>query len=164
LRDLGDYLTRRYPGWGTNYATRFVLTGEPSEESPLWTESGPDGQIVIHAAPWISPESVKNVYRSTLQSSERSKRWSERYSGRKVSDENLKPKRRRRLPDKSLKLLRFITGRIDYRGRRPNGREVAAQWDAAYPDWAYRGNTRIMWRDYKRALRAVAPETVENSR
>jgi hypothetical protein len=58
--------------------------------------------------------------------------------------------------------LRFITDRIDHRGRWGVGRDVAAQWDAAYPDWAYRGNTRRMWRDHKRALQQVAPEAAIN--
>jgi hypothetical protein len=57
-----------------------------------------------------------------------------------------------------------ITDRIDHRDRRPNGREVVAKWDAAYPEWTYRGNTRTMWRDYNRALRAVAPEIVPGKR
>lgn len=154
LRDLGTRLAERYRGWKSNYATRFVLTGEPPEEqSPLWTERGPVGEIVIHVAPWVSPDSVKNAYMRQLWF----RGWmNERYGGSKA-------KRRRRLSDKNLKLLRFITDRIDDRGRAPKdrGAEVAAEWDAEYPEWAYRGNTRGMWRDYARALREVAPEATQ---
>jgi hypothetical protein len=154
LRDLSIQLTKRYPGWKANHAARFVLTGEPPKgESPLWADRGTRGEIVLHVSPWISPESVKNAYTRELWF----RGWmTEHYGGPKA-------KRRRRLSDKSLKLLRFITDRIDridHRGRRPNGRDVAAQWDATYPEWAYRGDTRTMWRDYNRALRQVVPTVV----
>jgi hypothetical protein len=151
LRDLGNDLTKRYRGWKRNYATRFVLTGEAPEIRPLVVE-GQGSTFIMRVEPWISPESVKNAYTRELWF----RGWmNEHYGGRKV-------KRRRRPADKNLKLLRFVTDRIDHRGRRPNGREVAAQWDAAYPDWAYRGNTRRLWRDYKRALQQVAPEAAIN--
>jgi hypothetical protein len=157
LRDLGEYLTKRYRGWHFSYATRFVLTGEPPEERPLRTEKGLGDEITIHAAPWISPESVKNAYVQYRHDLSWFRGWMrERHDDRIVSDGNLTPKRRRRPSDKNLKLLSFITERIDHRGRRPQGKEVAAEWDAKYPEWAYKGDTRTMWRDYKRALKAVA--------
>jgi hypothetical protein len=55
-----------------------------------------------------------------------------------------------------LKVVRFITDRIDHRGLHPKGREGVTKWDAAYADRACGGNTRTMWRDYHRALRAIA--------
>ncbi len=147
LRKVGWHLSKQYAGWKHNYATRFVLTGEPPEESSLWSERGPSGEIVMHVAPWISPETVKNAYMHELWF----RSWmGERYSGHKA-------KWRRRLSDKYLKLLRFVTDRIDSYGQRPKGREVVAEWDTEYPQWAYRGNTRTMWRDYNRALQRVAP-------
>lgn len=81
----------------------------------------------------------------------------ERYTWLKDS----KAKRRRRLDDKTVKLLRFVTTRMDRtndsREKRSKGRQIAAEWDTMYSDWAYRGDTRTMWRDYNRALRQVAP-------
>lgn len=155
LRGLSDDLTKRYPGWESNHAARFVLTGEPPKwERPLQAERGPSGEIVLRVASWISPESVKNAYMREVWFRYR---MSEHYGGPKA-------KRRRRLSDKNLKLLRFITERIDHRGRRPNGGEATAQWDAAYPDWAYRGDTRTMWRDYSRALRQVTPTVARKER
>ena len=38
LRDLGNYLTKRYQGWRATYATRFVLTGDAPELRPLVVE------------------------------------------------------------------------------------------------------------------------------
>jgi hypothetical protein len=64
------------------------------------------------------------------------------------------------MSDKNLKLLRFVTDRIDHRGQRPRGKDLAIAWDVEYPEWAYGGDTRTMWRDYNRALRQVAPETL----
>lgn len=147
LRDLGDYLTQRFRGWRSNQATRFVLTGEPPEERPLWMERGSGGEIIMHIAPWISPESVKNAYLRMLWF----RGWmNERYGSSKA-------KRQRRLSAKNLKLLRFVTDRIDYQGRLPRGRDVVSEWDAEYPMWSYRDDTRTMWRDYNRALQQVAP-------
>jgi len=158
LRDLGVRLTKRYRGWKRNYATRFVLTGEPPKEvSPLWTEGGSGGEIVMHVAPWISPESVKNAYMRELWF----RGWSgERYGGSKA-------KRQRSLGPKTIPLLRFITARIDRiddsHERRAKGRKIAAQWDAMYPCWAYRGDTRTMWRDYSRALEQVVPSSSDKN-
>jgi hypothetical protein len=89
LRKVGRHLSERSVSWKDDYATRFVLTGEPPEETPLRTEKGPGGKIAIH---------------------------------------------------------------------------VAAAWDAEYPEWAYRGDTRTMWLDYNRTLRQVAPETARKGR
>jgi hypothetical protein len=108
----------------------------------------------MHVAPWISPESVKNAYTRELWF----RGWmGDRYGGTQA-------KRQRRPGEKTLKLLRFITARMNYIDdsdeKRAKGREVAAQWDARYPEWAYQGdtpNTRTMWWDYNRALQQVAP-------
>lgn len=160
LLDLGNHLTKRYRSWKRNYATRFVLTGEtPEEVSPLWTETGPTGEIVMHVAPWISSKSVKNAYTRELWF----RGWlQERYAWPKGP----KAKRRRRLDDKTLKLLRFITSRMDRvndsREKRSKGSQIAAEWDAVYPEEAYRGDTRTMWRDYNRALQQVAPIATRN--
>lgn len=159
LRTLGDRLTKRYRTWKCNQATRFVLTGEPPEgRSPLWTETGTGGEIIVHAEPWISPESVKNAYmRSTWL-----RGWaSERYT---VSG----AKRQRGPQEKSLKLLRFVTASMDRiddpSERRTKGREIAARWDVMHPPWAYRGDTRTMWRDFNRALNSVAPAIARQHR
>ncbi len=160
LGSLGDHLMKRYRVWKSPYATRFVLTGEtPEETSPLWTETGPTGEIVLHAAPWISSESVKSAYSRELWL----RGWmSERYNWSKGP----KAKRQRRLDDKTLKLLRFVTARMDQlndpREKRRKGRQIAAEWDAVFAEWAYRGDTRTMWRDYNRALQSVASVAARN--
>ena len=159
MRKVGRKLSERSPIWKRNYATRFALTSEPPPgDDPIRTERGPGGTIVLHVTPWASPDSVKGAYRRELWF----RGWmSGHYSVGHAAD---KARSIRRIPDKNLKLLRFITDRIDHRGRRPVGKDVAAAWDAEHPEWAYRGDTRTMWRDYNRALRAVAPETVPSGR
>lgn len=161
LRKVGQHLSELGPTWKRNYATRFVLTGEPPpEEYPIRTERGPGRTIILHVAPWVSPDSVKKAYRHELWF----RGWmSERYS-HNLGHTPPKGRSVRRISDKNLKLLRFITDRIDHRGRRPRGKDLVLAWDAEYPTWAYRGDTRTMWRDYNRALRAVAPETVSSGR
>jgi hypothetical protein len=157
LRKVGQHLSELGPIWKRNYATRFVLTGEPPPvEHPIRTEGGRGGTITLHVAPWVSPDSVKGAYRQEL--------WFRGWmSGRdSVEGTARKAKSVRRISDKNLKLLRFITDRIDSRGRRPRGKDVAASWDAKHPEWAYRGDTRTMWRDYNRALQQVAPEAANS--
>jgi hypothetical protein len=166
LRKVGRRLSELGLSWKDNYATRFILTGEPPpEEYPIGVESGPGGTIILHVTPWVSPDSVKGAYRHALYALWLRGWMSSRYSYlgptvRKPSARKVKSVRR--ISDKNLKLLSFITDRIDYRGNRPEGKDVAAVWDAKYPEWAYRGDTRTMWRDYNRALKQVAPE-VANS-
>jgi hypothetical protein len=154
LRDLGNDLTKRYPGWETHLRNAVRAHRRSTRKNPLWTEKGSSDEIVIRvahwAAPWISPESVKNAYTREVWFQS----WlNEHYGGEKA-------KRRRRLSDKNLKLLRFVTERLDHRGQRPRGKDVAAAWDAEHferPKWLYHGDTRSMWRDYNRALQEVAP-------
>jgi hypothetical protein len=154
LRKVSLHLSELSLSWQHSYAARFVLVAEPPEERPLWTERGPSNEIVMHMAPWISRQSRENAFARELWF----RGWmNERYGG-------LKAKRRRRLSQKSIRLVRFLNDRIDHHGRRPNGRDFVAEWDAMYPDWSYRGDTRSMWRDFNRALRAVAPETVQKDR
>jgi hypothetical protein len=151
LRKVGQHLSEQSVSWKYNYATRFVLTGEPPEDLPLWTERDPGGEVVLHVAPWISPESVKNAYRREL--------WIRGWTNERYG-EGRRAKSVRRISDRNLKLLRFVTDRIDHRGERPRGKDVAAAWDAEYPEWAYGGDTRTMWRDYNRTRRQVAPGIV----
>lgn len=163
LRDLGNYLTKRYQGWRATYATRFVLTGDAPELRPLVVERQ-GSTITMHVESWISADSVQNAYRSQLQFSE----WlGKRYGSGRSSRWN------RRISDKNLKLLRFVTERIDSRGRRPDGKALVAEWDAQewVREWdaqkeveenprkraSYKGETRRFWRDYNRALHSVAP-------
>lgn len=163
LRDLGAYLTKRYRGWRANYATRFVLTGEAPEIRPLVVERQ-GSTITMHVESWIYASSVQNAYRSELQFSE----WQgKRYGSGRSSRWN------RRISDKNLKLLQFVTECIDSRRRRPqDGKALVAEWDAQewVREWdaqkeveenprkrdSYKGDTRRFWRDYNRVLHLVA--------
>ena len=113
----------------------------------------------MHVESWISADSVQDAYRGKLWFSE----WqSKRYGSGRSSRWN------RRVSDKNLKLLRFVTERIDSRGHRPeNGKALVAEW---VREWdaqkeveenprkraSYKGDTRRFWRDYNRVLRLVA--------
>jgi hypothetical protein len=111
------------------------------------------GFITLKIEPWVSPESVQQVYREAQQ--------------------NLIAEHRvRRLEDKSLKLLQFVTERMDSLALTPEERKLTPRqlkrrmgprlvedWDKENPDDAYEGNTWRFWRDFNRARRAVLSPT-----
>jgi hypothetical protein len=66
LHKVSQHLGEQSVSQKYDYATLFVLTGEPPEERNFLTERSPRGQVVIHIAHWISAESMKNAYRREL--------------------------------------------------------------------------------------------------
>jgi hypothetical protein len=168
-KEVGE-LIQRYP-WEESDAVWFLLTGEPPEVSPVTWQArwfggdetissfrqGEDsfsyGFITLKIEPWVSPESVQQIY----SDAERTLRGEHRV---------------RRLEDKSLKLLQFVTERVDPLGLTPEERELTPRqlrrrmgqklvdaWDKENPGDTYGSNTRKFWRDFNRARRAVlSPE------
>ncbi len=64
------------------------------------------------------------------------------------------------LRDKNLKLLRFVAGWASADGSLPNGETLVKEWNKKWsdekPDWCYKlDETRIFWRDFRRAERIV---------
>jgi hypothetical protein len=154
---------QQYP-WEEADAVWFILTGEVPWVVPVtWQarwfggdrtissfreeeESFSYGFITLKVEPWVSPQSVKQIY-SEAQRSLRGEQ------------------RSRRLENKSLKLLEFVNERANPadlsspKGRERLASELVSAWDEKNPKDAYGSNTRKFWRDFNRARRAVlAPE------
>jgi hypothetical protein len=150
LRELSLTLAKRYH-WPTPQATWFVLTGEIPEAPPVRMRYGfqeswsivegensrglVTGTITLEVAPWVSANTVRDAYLAFQQ----------RVFGRS----------KRRLGEKNLRLLRFVTERIDPVGllkqegadfseldrknpeliaglrflKKPSGRELVREWN-----------------------------------
>ena len=62
----------------------------------------------------------------------------------------------RKLGNKSLKLLRFVTERIDPTSPVTEGEMLVEEWNRENPQWAYgKDDTRTFWRDYNRVRKAI---------
>jgi hypothetical protein len=168
LGDLHDKVSRliqRYP-WEEPDAVWFVLTGNTPWVAPLtWQFRGVGsgigedsfryGFITLKIESWMPPEVVQRVY-SDIQRGLHGER------------------RARRLEEKSLKLLRFVTERMDpltltdeerkmtpRQLRRRRGPRLVAAWDRENPKHPYEGNTWKFWRDYDRIRQAVVSPSFE---
>lgn len=137
-------ITRSDVRLSPSQATWLVLTGEPPELFTLECRSG-NATITLRAVPWLSSKSVERAFRA--------------------EQTKLLSKGRRRPLEKNSELLRFVTARIDFMGRRPEGRLLVAEWNRMHPQWAYINNTRQFWRDYNlalgNALQMVAPRALQ---
>ena len=142
LREIGAQLSERY-SWQEAQATWFVLTGIIPAVQPVRTAYQAKrsrhfnhGEIILTVAPWVPADVVRNVYRKAQ---------------RKVLGGDNQP-----LREKNLKLMRFVTERIDPLGglqdrRRekgwdwrdaeeevpwleyetmPSGKELVEEWDS----------------------------------
>jgi hypothetical protein len=170
-RAVGE-LIQRYP-WEEPDAVWFLLTGEVPWVAPVtWQSRWFGGEqtissfseegdsfsysfITLKVAPWVSPQSVAQVFREALG---------------KLRGEH----RSRRLDDVSLKLLEFVTERIDPLTLTPEERELTprqlkrrmgpklvAAWDKENPKNRYEGNTWKFWRDFSRVRRAVLSPSLQ---
>jgi hypothetical protein len=151
-------LIQQYP-WEEPDAVWFMLTGEvpwvvPVSWQARWfgreqtissfrkeEDSFSYGFITLKVEPWVSPESVQQIYREAQRS---------------LRGEH----RSRRLEDKSLKLLQFVIERVNVadlslRERRKLAPELVAAWDKENPKHRYEGDTWKFWRDFNRIRRAV---------
>jgi len=159
LYDEVSRLIQRYP-WEEPDAVWFLLTGETPWVVPLtWQFRGVSsgigedsfgyGFITLKIEYWMSPEVVQRIY-SDIQRGLHGER------------------RARRLEEKSLKLLRFVTEGMDpltltdaerkmtpRQLRRRKGPRLVAAWDKENPKHQYEGNTWKFWRDYDRIRQAV---------
>ena len=164
LHRAAGELIQRYP-WEEPDAVWFLLTAEVPWVVPVtWQARWFGGEqtissfreeedtfsygfITLKAAPWVSPETVQQIFREALR--------------------NLRGEHRsRRLEDKSLKLLQFVYERVNVadlsrKERRKLGPELVAAWDEENPKHRYEGNTHKFWRDFNRVRRAVLSPSYE---
>jgi hypothetical protein len=146
LRKLCKALTKAHP-WDVDQATWFVLTGDAPLVRPIQAKINSSWMlgrralttISLNVQPWVPAETVENVYRQV--------------QSRVLGGEN------KRIGDKSLRLLEFVTQRAEADGELPSGRALVEQWDQIWihekPQWCYGADTRTFWRDLRNAQRSV---------
>jgi hypothetical protein len=130
-------------------------------------------RITVEADPWVRPETVEAVFREA-------RRRAEGRKNRPVGEKNLKLFRfvlRRSNPIGKLKdgslpnvidisnsdepMSEKLIENLEYQAR-PEGRKLVEEWNRSdyvkkNPSWAYSPeDSRILLRDYRRTLRAVA--------
>jgi hypothetical protein len=148
LRRLGSKLARFY-GWRERDAGHFVLTGQEPVYQPVrvvvtWGESIRDQvpnsvRIVITADVWTDTEEVANAYRAAR---------------RQILGGD---RRRRRIDDRPLEVVRFVTRQIREHGPDLKWPELQRRWNGEHPpgdDWHY-ADRNGLWRAYKRAYKRL---------
>jgi hypothetical protein len=95
--------------------------------------------ISLTVQPWVPAETVENAYRQVQR--------------RVLGGKN------KRIGDKSLRLLEFVTEREDADGNLPSGSTLVQEWDEKWihqrPRWCYGADTRTFWRDLGNAQKSV---------
>ncbi len=149
LHQLVGKLIEYYP-WLELHTAWFVLTGETPWVAPMtWggraTEKvSPDGFgyefIILQIEPWVSAETVERTYREIQR--------------------NVLGKDNRKVGEKNRALFGFVTDKLgpatlSSKEKRSVAPQLIAQWDEAYPNWAYGKNTGTFWRDYNKARKLI---------
>ena len=116
-------------------AARFVLTGEWPQAPPLAAELGV-GTITITAAPWVS---AQNVSRFFLQLQRRYREGDNR-----------------RVGEKALAVLLFVTEHTDEHGRHPSFEKLTPLWNERYPKWRF-GSRFGLYDAYRSAEKVLVP-------
>jgi hypothetical protein len=141
LRQLAAWLADRF-GWQEGQASWFVLTGR----SPLLTPLGitrnfrarrgfPEHHtLTLTVAPWVPAATVARAYRTAQR--------------------QLLGGRNRQPGARSLALFRFVTERMDERGRFPAWEALRAEWNRAHPEWRTE-DRRQFAKDFRRVERAL---------
>ena len=137
---VADWLTQEYP-WTEGQALRFLLTGEVPVIDHLVaylrvsTEESPGAAtITVTAAPWVSPESVADLFRRVQRT----------YS----------TTRPRQVSSRNLTLVRFVAARrlrAESRGLpQPTWAALMKELNSLWPKWAHHDYHNFA-RDYHRA-------------
>ncbi len=132
LEMLGGWLAQKYPWKNVGDAAVFLVSGRPPRLSdPLSaTVDVATGVYSVSFLPWISEETVTRAYRD-LQTF--------------------------RAPgDKTIRVLRFVSGQVDEEGHRPTWEKLLDRWNAAHPDEKY-GDKGALYKAYARAIEALIP-------
>jgi len=134
-------------GWKVPAAVRFLLTGKEPDYRPVRVAVGfgesireyvPNtARVVVEADAWADVEEVANAYRAAR---------------RQILGGDRK---KRKMNERSLEVVRFVTGHIRKQGFLLPWPELQRQWNQDYPQWRYNdrnGLARAYQRSYKRLM------------
>jgi hypothetical protein len=117
--DLIQYLTAIFP-WAPDRAGWFLLTGERPEVVPLQFSFHRSRQVfTLYFAPWISEKTIRKAYRK----------------GQEVvhGGDN------RRMKERTLAVVRFVTEHTDDEGNRPSWSQLTDLWNKKhFGEWRFK--------------------------
>lgn len=154
LLGLSNALAGVY-GWNQEDALWFVLTGKTPPVSPLelsaslltgYDRSPPVWTITLEVAPWVNPDTVKDVYQEILRQIKQGD----------VSKGNIKEERK-------LAVFRFVTEQTKVHGKLPEWPVLFEQWNEKYPEthkWHYESassfnSSKSRWDRFQQDFRDV---------
>jgi hypothetical protein len=134
--ELCLYLTAVFP-WHPYDAARFLLTGERPEVVPLELSYNRNSRVfTLNFTPWISEKTFRKAYRKC----------------QKVVQEG----DNRRMQERTLAVVRFVTGHTDDEGHRPSWSQLTGLWNEEHPgEWSFKGRSGLR-KAYLRALPQLA--------
>ncbi len=136
----------RFHGWRERDAARFILTGHEPVYRPVRVAVGfgestreyvPNtARVVVTADVWADVEEVAKAY--------------------KTARRQILGGDKRKMEDRSLEVVRFVTRQTRKHGSRPPWSKLHEQWKREYPEWryeSYRGFRQTFWRSFERLVR-----------
>jgi hypothetical protein len=131
LETLGEWLADKYPWENVGDAVVFLISGRPPRlAKPLSaTEDYANATYSLTFSPWISEETLMRAYRAIRGPSP---------------------------GDKTVRVLRFVSGQADDDGILPSWSTLCDRWDAANPDESF-SDRSALYKAYKRAVEALVP-------
>lgn len=119
----------------------FLISGRPPRlAEPLHASLDiVNATYSITFVPWISEETIVRAHRAT----------------RRVLRDR-RPSRRELPGDRTVRVLRFVTGQTDVDGGLPSWSELLRRWNAANPTETF-SDRSALHRAYKRAVEALVP-------
>jgi hypothetical protein len=134
LETLGSWLAAKYPWKGVGDAVVFLISGRPprlaeTAEPLSATDNIGHATHSLTFSPWISEKTIVRAFRVL---------------------------RGRSPGDKTVRVLRFVSGQADEEGRLPSWPALLNRWNAANPDEKYSDRSALS-KAYTRAVDALVP-------
>lgn len=136
LRLLSEKLAESFP-WHPADAARWLLTSIPPAAAPIRARRYHDEDVItITALPFVDARTITANYRNMQREIRR------RLKGEKQNAEEKGTNDNKRVSEKALNVLLFVEKRTSFRGERPDWPALKNEWNAAYPEWAFKGENR----------------------
>jgi len=131
LEILGEWLAAKYPWENVGDAVVFLISGRPPRlAQPLSAISNMgNATYSLTFSPWISEETLMRAFRAIRGTSP---------------------------GDKTVRVLRFVSGQADEEGRLPSWSALLNRWNATNPKEAFSDKSALR-RAYRRAVEALVP-------
>jgi hypothetical protein len=131
LEILGEWLAAKYPWENVGDAVVFLISGRPPRlAQPLSAISNMgNASYSLTFSPWISEETLMRAYRVI-----------------RVTPPG----------DKTVRVLRFVSGQADEEGRLPSWSALLNRWNATNPNEEFKDKSAL-YKAYRRAVEALVP-------